>query len=199
MIKYIEVSPGITELETGDKIKSTPMTKRRLLMNPGSTPIHEAIHAVAGIVDGAGVEYATIQPTRDSYGSTKLLRPSVGAAAAPHFKGCKGTGYDMHIVEAMGYDESSAILAAASLIAGLDDEINDVAAELVHKGTLNGSEIEHIMKESANPRFRIDLTEPDGTETHYVRTVRKGQNPIISLNIPNKAKDYNTRTTLIFS
>ncbi len=198
MIKNIEASPGITKLETGHIIQATPITRRRVLMNPGSTPIHEAIHAVAGIVDGAGVEYTTIVPTRDSYGSTKLLRPSVGAAAAPHFRGCKGTGHDMGIVEAMGYDEGSAMLAAASLIAGHDDEIGDVAAELVYRGTLSGSEIEGIMKERANPRFRIDLIEPDGIETHYIRTVRKGQNPILSLNIPDKTKDPKARATLIF-
>ena len=152
-----------------------------LIQTDEEVPNHEADHVVVGVENGTPVVLATIVPNaaNGSLGETHFSRPDAVAAAAPHARGRRGTGYDMHIVAALGVSESSAMATASRILSANQHKVDEVAAELAEKKTLNRWEILEAM-DRADRRLEkekgreviIFISRPDKSQLSAKSTAR---------------------------
>ena len=118
---------------------------------PSGTATHEAMHVVAAIQNGTGVESATIIPGTGYLGLTKLAKPDAVAAMAPHSMGASGTGYDVYIAGIIG-NAGHAQSAARSIISSHMEEVEAVAIALEEKKSVGSGDIKKAIYDVTNPR-----------------------------------------------
>lgn len=145
----MKIEAGRTFYGEGFKADFIPDSKPKKTI-PGGTAKHEAMHVIAGIMNGTSVESASIIPGPGYNGITKLAKADAVAAMAPHSMGASGTSYDVYIAGLMG-NASSAESAARSIIMSNQDKVEAVAVALEEKRFVSSSDINMAINEVDNP------------------------------------------------
>jgi hypothetical protein len=151
----MRIEAGRTEYFEGFKIRMEldPLPKKTV---PGGTATHEAMHVIAAIVNGTGVESATIIPGAGYNGLTKLSKPDAVAAMAPHSMGASGTGYDVYVAGLMG-NAGGAESAARAIINSNKEKVEAIAISLEENKSIGSGDIDKVI-------YEIDYPKPQ-TET----------------------------------
>lgn len=134
----------------GFKFSIEPQTPVKKTI-PGSTAIHEAMHAVAALENGTSVDSVTIVPGDGYLGLTKLGKADAVAAMAPHSMGKAGTGHDVFIAGIIG-NAGAAESVARGIINSNMDKVEAVASVLEEKRTIGSGEIHSAIDEIKNPK-----------------------------------------------
>jgi len=145
----MKIETGKTSFIEGVKFRVELNVPEKKIV-PGGTATHEAMHVVAALGNGTGVESATIIPGAGYLGLTKLSKPDAVAAMAPHAMGAGGTGYDVYIAGIIG-NAGSAESAARGIINSNMDKVMAVAQKLEENKTLISSDISNVLFELKNP------------------------------------------------
>jgi hypothetical protein len=154
-------------LENGVKVLARVIDDKPKRPNPGNTALHEAKHALIAEKRGNTVKRVSIMPTADYNGVTELSRPDPVAAAGPHADGMSGTGWDVHIIRAMGTDEHTAGAAAKSILSGNEEEVYSIAQLLEERGAIGSGEVRSAMDEVHQPKrekVELRIIDPKGEE-----------------------------------
>lgn len=150
--------------ENGVRVSARIKDSQKGRPSPGSTARHEAAHVVAA----GSIEWATIIPSGDAQGATKLKSLTAAAAAAAEAMGYDGTGHDMTLVENyLGTSRSEAISQAKGALSGKEKEMEEVATLLEEKGTIGQSDVDKAMSDVHKRKLgihpvEIEITKPDG-------------------------------------
>lgn len=137
----------------GFKFSIEPQTSVKKTI-PGSTAVHEAMHVVAALENGTGVDSATIVSGNGYLGLTRLTKPDAVAAMAPHAMGSGGTGHDVFIAGIIG-NAGAAESAARGIINSNMDKVEAVATVLEENRTIGSGEINSAINEITNPKPRM--------------------------------------------
>ena len=107
-------------------------------VEPGSTAIHEAVHVVAA---GEIVSADNI-PRGYALGTTRPVRMTAVAAAAPAALGHGGTSWDQFITENyLGVNFQTAKAVARSALVGKEGEINEVATLIEERSRITQTDV----------------------------------------------------------
>lgn len=145
------------------------------------TAIHEAEHVVAAKKNGTGVRLVTVIPGPGYNGLTQLDRFDPVAAAAPHGRGRRGTGWDIYLVGAMGHNVGSASKTGSNIVEANPHLVNAVAKKLDANKTLDGFDVDEAMRKAEEDRRKqeveIIFEMPDGTRQKIEK--QKAENGIV--------------------
>lgn len=166
----VEVSVGTTRFSTGETVKVTP---RFIFKNPGdgSTPDHEARHALVATLRFTTVYFATCVGGEGYHGMVSLARYDGAAFMASD--GCSGTGHDRWVVGMMGDSPSGKAAEARSLLCGRDDERIAIGSWMRDRGTITGDEVKWAMNEAVNPEVYVEETNSEGKSRQYTTRIRR--------------------------
>lgn len=151
MIERISFEAGKPQFFGETKITVISEAKAPKII-PSEVARHESTHAVLALANGTEVSSITIQPSSDYHGLTELSKFDAVAALGPHSVGASGTGYDVSLVERMGYDVGALSKAARGMINNNLTAIEAVAELLEERGTLSGSEAKQAINSAGKPK-----------------------------------------------
>ncbi len=129
------------------KVEVDPLPKKP---KPGDTATHEAMHIVAALANGTGVEGASIIPGPGYLGITYLSKPDAVAALAPHSMGASGTSYDVFMASQIG-GSSGAESSARAIIHSNSEKVEAVASMLEEKKSAGSNDIQKAIDEVDHP------------------------------------------------
>lgn len=151
--------------------------------------LHEAEHAVLGAED---VKNVTRVPGTEYRGLTEMSRFNPVAAVGPHAHGREGTGYDVSLLEELGYDVGSLARVARSELARKEKHVKAVARLLHRKETISGEEVRsEIGRAERGEEIIVYAISPDG-EVHEhieVTTEQVIKLPDNIIQFPQKDRD----------
>lgn len=168
----------IQHFENGTKVGV--VSKEKPPKRVGGTPLHEAIHAALGYLDGVNIVKVSIIPGPGYLGITQFDRFSGIAAVGPHAHGCDGTGWDTHITEATGHSVSSLIGPALAMIAAHWEGIQEVAAAVEEHGEIGHGEVVKAMKRGSRRQegisdVEIMIQKPNGKTEKIQSEAKEGK------------------------
>jgi hypothetical protein len=155
MIERLSFDFGKPQFIEGARVTVVPETQTFADIIPSEVSFHESEHAVAAFVNGSDVSRITVNPTSEYLGLTELSKFDAVAAVAPHATGASGTGYDIKLVEQLGYDVSSLSKAARGIISSNWTAVEAVARLLEERGTISGFEARQALNSAGIPKEEI--------------------------------------------
>ena len=164
---------------TVDLIRSTK--------NPCRTAWHEAKHIIPALVNGTGVEGASIESDSNSLGRTYLSEFDPVAALAPDADGCNGTSWDVYIAESRGENNFVNRARGRSILGSHKRHVRGMAEFLDEKKSIGKKDISAKMEElNAGEPPLLSYDTEDGyrgefklrTEDSHVKVVRKSNNEL---------------------